>query len=105
DGLRRQYRSWGLGFMAFVGKTYGADPEQRPKLRRLVRWWFRYQLRLLRGSLLGRDVLPPRMVWAELAGGVAGLLGEYGRSVRRVRRIREAAERDATAALPEPVWA
>ncbi|HLT47694.1 MAG TPA: glycosyltransferase [Rubricoccaceae bacterium] len=104
DGLRRQYRSWGLGLMAFVGKTYGADPAQRPKLRRLVRWWLRYQLGLLWAGLRGGDALPPRMVWAELAGGVAGLLGEYGRSARRVRRIREQAERGAGAARPVPAW-
>ena len=89
DGLRRQYHSWGLGFMAFVAKTYASDPAQRLRLRRLVRWWFRYQLRLLRGS--APEPVPPRFVRAELLGGVTGLLGEYGRSARRARRLREQA--------------
>lgn len=90
DVLRRQYASWGLGFMAFVTKTYRADPPQRPKLRRLVRWWFAYQAKQLAKSLLGRHPLPPGMIPAELRGGVRGLLGEYGRSQRRVAAINAA---------------
>lgn len=88
DGLRRQYRSWGLGFMAFIAKTYRTDPARRSRLRRLVAWWFKDQARQLLKSLLGRHVLPPRMVLSELAGGVAGLLGEYARSQQRIERIR-----------------
>ncbi len=88
EGLRRQYWSWGLGFMAFIGKSYRTDPAQRPKFRRLVKWWFRDQTRQLLKSLLGRHVLPPRMILAELWGGVVGLCGEYARSAKRVERIR-----------------
>lgn len=86
--LRRQYWSWGLGFMAFVAKTYRTDPPQRPKLRRLLGWWLKYQVRQLWHSLRGRHVLPPQMILAELSGGL-GLLGAYGRSQRRVEQIRE----------------
>jgi GT2 family glycosyltransferase len=86
--LRRQYWSWGEGFMAFVVKTYRTDPPQRPKLRRLVRWWFADQLASLRRSLRRRTPLTPRLVLAELAGGVVGLTGTYGRSHRRVERLR-----------------
>jgi hypothetical protein len=88
-GLRRQYRSWGLGFMAFVTKSYQADPPQRPKLRRLVKWWFKYQLIQLAQSLLDCHTLPPNMLLAELWGGVVGLLGEYSRSTKRVEQIRQ----------------
>jgi GT2 family glycosyltransferase len=87
--LRRQYWSWGEGFMAFVAKTYRADPPQRPKLRRLVRWWFADQLGSLRRSLRRRTVLTPGLVLAELAGGVVGLTGTYRRSHRRIEKLRK----------------
>ena len=89
EGLRRQYRSWGLGFMAFLAKSYQADPPRRARLRRLAAWWFRDQLWQLLKSLLGRHVVPPRMILAELEGGVVGLLGEYARSQKRVEQIRK----------------
>ena len=87
--LRRQYWSWGLGFMAFVAKSHREDPPQRSKLRRLVGWWFGHQLWQLAKSVLGRHRLPARMVAAEIGGGLQGLLGEYARSMRRVAKIRE----------------
>lgn len=88
EGLRGQYRSWGLGFMAFVAKSYRADPEQRSKFRWLIGWWFKDQLRQLLKSLLGRHVLSPTMILAELWGGIVGLCGEYARSSNRVEQIR-----------------
>jgi GT2 family glycosyltransferase len=87
--LRRQYWSWGLGLMAFITKTWRADPAMRRRLSRLVQWWTRYQLREGARALLRRR-FPVSMVVAELVGGARGLLGEYGRSQRRVERIREA---------------
>lgn len=87
-GLRRQYWSWGTGFMAFVMKTYRTDPSQRRNLQRLVVWWLGYQGRELKRSLRGRSPLPPELVVAELAGGLVGLSGTYPRSVRRTARIR-----------------
>ena len=86
--LRRQYWSWGLGFMAFIVKTYQQDPSQRSKLRRMIGWWFQYQLRQLGESLLGLHV-PPGMVLAEIWGGIVGLWGEYPRSRKRVEKIRQ----------------
>lgn len=88
EKLRRQYWSWGLGFMAFVVKSYQSDPPQRSQLRRLVWWWFKYQLRQLKARLKGRHPLPVPMLLSELWGGVVGLLGEYPRSLRRIERIR-----------------
>jgi GT2 family glycosyltransferase len=88
EALRRQYWSWGEGFMAFVEKTYRTDPPQRSKLRRLVRWWFADQLGSLRRSVRGKSPLSPRLVLAELAGGLVGLTGTYSRSRRRVERLR-----------------
>ncbi|HZD01545.1 MAG TPA: glycosyltransferase [Actinomycetes bacterium] len=88
DSLRRQYRSWGTGFMAFVAKCWGADPSQRAKLARLVAWWCNAQLRELRSARRDGDRLRRRMVTAELLGGFAGLAGGYRRSRRRVAAIR-----------------
>ena len=88
DALRRQYWTWGTGFMAFVSKSYSRDPSQRLKLRRLIRWWYADQLAELVRSLGGRSVLSPDLVLAELAGGTVGLAGTYARSVRRADRIR-----------------
>ncbi len=90
DQLRRQYcRSWGQGLMAFVVKTYGSDVTQRPKLRRLLLWWFGYKLHGLSESLRGKHVLPPGLLLAELWGGIIGLSGAYPRSVKRAERIRK----------------
>lgn len=88
EKLRRQYWTWGLGFMAFVVKCYQTDPIQRSQLRRLIWWWVKDQLQQLKHSLMGRHVLPPTMILAELWGGVVGLIGEYPRSLRRVQQIR-----------------
>lgn len=88
EKLRRQYWSWGLGFMAFVIKSYQSDPPQRSQLRHLVVWWFKNQLRQLRERLRGRHPLPMSMLLSELWGGIVGLLGEYRRSLRRIEQIR-----------------
>jgi GT2 family glycosyltransferase len=86
--LRRQYWTWGLGFMAFVVKSYQSDPPQRSQLRRLVWWWFKDQLKQLKNSFRGRHVLSPTMILAELWGGILGIFGEYPRSLKRVEKIR-----------------
>ncbi len=94
-GLRRQLWTWGLGLMAFVGKSYAAEPEQRASFRSLVTWWFSRGARLLVRRVRGAEAPPVELVLAELAGGVAGLCGEYGRSRRRMARLRAAAAREA----------
>jgi len=86
--LRRQYWTWGLGFMAFVTKSHQSDPPQRVQLRRLVWWWFKDQLKQLKNSFGNHHVLPPNMILAELWGGIIGILGEYPRSLKRVEKIR-----------------
>jgi glycosyltransferase involved in cell wall biosynthesis len=84
SGLRRQYYTWGLGFMAFVEKSYRNDPPQRARLRRLVIWWIRDQLRQLFEALRGKHVLPFSMILAEFCGGMVGIFGEYPRSLKRI---------------------
>jgi GT2 family glycosyltransferase len=91
EKLRRQYWSWGLGFMAFLDKTYRTDPAERRNLRGMIRWWFGDQLLQLFEGVRGRHVLPVRFLAAELFGGVMGLAGTYARSVRRTERIRRTA--------------
>lgn len=86
--LRRQYWSWGTGFMAFLAKTYAADEDQRGKVRRLLRWWLLSQLKELRRSVTRKSQLTPDLLAAELTGGLVGLAGTYPRSVRRIERIR-----------------
>jgi len=88
EGLCRQYRSWGAGMMAFVAKTWKADPSERWKLERLVGWWLSAQLRELKQAARGLGPVPTRMVLAEFAGGLNGLLGTYRRSQRRSAAIR-----------------
>lgn len=86
--LRHQMWTWGLGFMAFVAKSYGAEPAQRAKFRRLIVWWTTRAAALLTRRLRGGVAPPVDLTLAELAGGVRGLCGEYGRSRRRVERLR-----------------
>ncbi|MBD1821721.1 glycosyltransferase [Cyanobacteria bacterium FACHB-DQ100] len=89
EKLRRQYWSWGLGFMAFVVKSCQTDPALRPRFYSLIRWWFKDQFRQLRKSFShDRRVLPPAMVVAQLWGGIEGLMGGYGRSRNRIQQIR-----------------
>lgn len=87
--LRRQYWTWGLGFMAFLVKSRRTDKELRARHRGMVRWWFFDQLKgLARAArrFRGRDF---RFGIAELWGGIYGLAGEYDRSRARVQAIRE----------------
>ncbi|WOD39251.1 glycosyltransferase family 2 protein [Nodosilinea sp. E11] len=86
--LRHQYWTWGLGFMAFVVKSMQTDPAMRSRLRRLIGWWVQDQLWQLQQSLSGQHLLSPKMILAELWGGVVGLCGEYGRSQQRSEAIR-----------------
>lgn len=86
--LRRQYWTWGSGFMSFVVKSWRDDRAARPRLAGVVWWWFRNQLREIALSTLGRHPLPARLLVAELRGGISGLAGTYPRSVRAVRRRR-----------------
>lgn len=92
--LRRQYYTWGTGFMAFVSKWRAVvGPEDRATVDRLLRWWFlRYQPGMLARGVLGRKGMTVDLALAELVGGVVGLAGEYRRSQRRVARIARAAQ-------------
>ncbi len=89
SALRRQYYTWGLGFMAFVEKSYRNDPPKRAQFRRLVMWWIGDQLSQLIRALRRKHVLPFSMVCAEFFGGIIGICGEYSRSLRRIAPVRK----------------
>lgn len=89
--LKRQYRTWGLGFMAFLTKCRRTDPALHGRHSAMLWWWTVNRL-----GAAGRAALRGRwrhagFAFAELAGGVQGLLGEYDRSAARVDRIRQGA--------------
>jgi hypothetical protein len=90
SSLRRQYWSWGEGFMAYLTKTALVDRSQRRKVARLVAWWLRYEAGNVAASLRPSTELPIDLALAELVGGLVGLGGSYERSRRRVERIRTA---------------
>lgn len=84
EGLRKQYKSWGLGLQAVVRKSMRADPSMNPRQWRLLRWYVLYLGRMLLRAMIGRGFLPPSHVAAQLLGGVQGFFGEYKRSQARV---------------------
>ena len=89
SALRRQYYTWGLGFMAFVEKNYRNDPEQRRQFRRTIDWWIRDEIWQMGQAIRRRHVLPLSMIFSEFSGGITGLFGEYSRSLKRVSAIRK----------------
>ena len=86
--LRRQYWSWGLGFMSFAAKSYRTDPPARRHFRRVVTGEFKRALFQLIKSLRQQDGLSPTFPLAQLWGSMAGWMGGYDRSVRRIEAIR-----------------
>lgn len=88
--LKRQYWTWGLGFMAFLTKCRRTDPELAGRQAAMAWWWALDRLAAIaRAGLRGRRV-ELGFAWAEFTGGVQGLLGEYDRSRARSQAIREA---------------
>ena len=94
DGLRRQYDSWGRSLMAFATKTYRRDPSGRLKLRRLLRWFFRTQIREARR--------PPG--WAPGDARTAALAELCGRGRRAGGHLRPIGPPDRPQAPSRP-WA
>lgn len=90
EALRRQLYTWGTGHMAFVDKTYRADPAGRPLLRRLVAWQLRRQLSETSRAWTGSGPLTPDLAVAQLLGSLVGLTGSYRRSARRSATLRGA---------------
>ena len=87
--LRRQYWTWGLGFMAFLIKSRRHDTPLKSKQNAIIRWWLLDRLAafvVAASRLRLRDLT---FVAAETWGGIVGLAGEYDRSQSRVQRIRE----------------
>jgi len=89
SALRHQYYTWGLGFMAFVEKSYRNDPSQRALFRRLVMWWIRDQVLQLKQALRRKHALPFSMIFAEFCGGAVGFFGGYSRSLKLIATVRK----------------
>jgi GT2 family glycosyltransferase len=87
-GLRRQCASTGRAIMAVRSKHVARDPAMRPQQRRLLLAWTKGAARRLLRALLGRGYHPPRLVLAEIAGSIVGVLGAYRRSEARVAALR-----------------
>lgn len=88
--LRHQMWTWGLGTMAFLRKSWIADPSARPLVMRWTIRWLMWQSLNLFAPFLRRNrrVFVPDLVIAELAGALVGIVGEYSRSQRRIEIIR-----------------
>jgi GT2 family glycosyltransferase len=87
--LRRQYWTWGLGFMAFLAKSRRHDTTLKSKQKAMVRWWLLDRLSALAGAACRLNLREIEFVAAETWGGIVGFAGEYDRSLRRVQKIRE----------------
>ena len=85
--LRHQYRTWGMGYLAFLVKCW-SEPADHRGISKMVAWWFGYELRQLVKGALGRNGMTLDLATAELWGGIIGIGGEYGRSKRRVALIK-----------------
>lgn len=86
--LKRQYWSWGLGFMAFLSKSRGTDPELAMRQRAAVWWWLCDRAAAIARAGLKWRTRDLAFAWEELKGGVQGLFGEYRRSQARSAAIR-----------------
>jgi glycosyltransferase involved in cell wall biosynthesis len=87
--LRRQYWTWGLGFMAFLIKSRRCDAALKGKQDAAMRWWLLDKLGSLAGAICHLRFRDLGFLAAELWGGIVGMAGEYDRSLRRVQKIRE----------------
>ena len=88
EALRRQYYTWGTGFMAYVAKSMRSDPARAGQFRALIIYWFCWQMKRMAKQLAGREATPLSMILGEVWGGVVGICGEYDRSRRRVALLR-----------------
>ena len=99
--LRAQIANNGIGFYSYLVRTALACPDERRAVARLGAWWFwRWNLRRLARSQMGREPVPRELITGELVGSLRGL-GRYQRARRDAARI--AAAFPAEPVLPAPV--
>lgn len=87
--LRRQYGTWGLGFMAFLTKCRRHDRALKAKQDAILRWWLLDKLADIAVAAGRFRFQELGFLTAELWGGIVGMAGEYDRSLKRVQKIRE----------------
>jgi glycosyltransferase involved in cell wall biosynthesis len=88
-GLRRQIRSWGAGYAAFLCATFAGVPGWRWQALRAAAWWLlRYQPARFAGRLRGTHRAPWSLMLRELVGAIEGpfRLWRTHRYVRQVTR-------------------
>jgi glycosyltransferase involved in cell wall biosynthesis len=87
--LRRQYWTWGLGFMAFLTKSRRSDVALKSKQNAIIRWWLLDKLGALVAAACRLHYRELCFLTSELWGGIVGMAGEYDRSLKRAQKIRE----------------
>ena len=87
--LRRQYWTWGLGFMAFLTKSRRHDVGLKGKQNAIIRWWLLDKLGALVAAASRLRYRELCFLMSELWGGIVGMAGEYDRSLKRAQKIRE----------------
>jgi glycosyltransferase involved in cell wall biosynthesis len=87
--LRRQYWTWGLGFMAFLTKSRRFDVALKGKQNAIIRWWLLDKLGALVAAACRLHYRELCFLTSELWGGIVGMAGEYDRSLKRAQKIRE----------------
>lgn len=97
EQLRTQIANNGIGFYAYLVRTWLAYPEERLAIVRFGAWWFRYwSLRRLARKTLGLEKVPLALIVVELLGSIRGLF--------RYRRARRHADMMAAAYPTEPTF-
>ena len=98
--LHAQLANNGVGFYAYLARTFLAYPEERAAALCLGIWWFfRWSVRRLAGSFLGRSKLPRDLILAELIGSLRGSL-RYGRARRAALALARADDPPSAPARP-----
>ena len=91
EALRRQYWTWGTGFMAYISKTYANDPSQRARIRQAIRWWVLHELRHAQAGPSGErasDAEPRPRGARRRHGGTRGHLRPLGPALSGHREAR-----------------
>lgn len=85
--LRTQITNNGVGFYAYLRRSFHACPDERRAIVTLGVWWFRWwHLRRLLRSFAGKEPIPRGLIAAELRGSIAGLR-RYPAAASRARAI------------------
>lgn len=72
--LRAQIENNGIGFYSYIVRSARAYPGERAALARFgASWWWRWSVRRLLRSFVGREAIPRDLIIAEAIGSMKGL--------------------------------